>query len=439
MSTPSQQHADDATMIRGAASAAAPRGAADPATSSPPRPEPPSAADLDALMHTAPGAMRGNALVRAATPLLLLAVQLRHSTQAPDIAVLREGCADKLHRFEDQVRQHGVDAKAAMAARYVLSTLLDEAVLASPWGEGSGWSQRTLLVTFHGETYGGAKVFDLLDRLSRDPARHLDLLELLYLALALGFGGRYRVEPGGQARLADRHAELYRLIQRQRAAMPAELSPRWRGAELPLERGSAATPLWIAAITSLCIVVIGFVLLHTRLNALSAPVSAQLASIGLDSVRLPTAGAPAAAPSLEPLLAVEQRAGLLGVSTAGDGRSTIRIASEAMFACGSAEVSETQHLLLRSIATALNRVPGRIVVVGHTDDQPIRSLRFKDNFDLSSHRAQRVGALLANDLRDPRRIETSGAGDSQPIALPPQLPQHRARNRRVEIVVIPET
>ncbi|WP_256046846.1 type IVB secretion system protein IcmH/DotU, partial [Xanthomonas translucens] len=146
-----------------------------------------------AAMQAVPGAMRGNALVRVATPLLLLAVQLRHSLQAPDIAALREGCCERLHRFEDDACRQGADPKAALAARYALCTLLDEAVLASPWGEVSGWSQRTLLVTFHGETYGGAKVFDLLDRLVRDPARHLELLELLFLALALGFGGRYLV------------------------------------------------------------------------------------------------------------------------------------------------------------------------------------------------------------------------------------------------------
>ncbi|KFA18255.1 membrane protein, partial [Xanthomonas vasicola pv. musacearum NCPPB 4384] len=161
-------------------------------------------------------------------------MQLRHSTQTPDIATLREHCSTRLQRFEQELRQQGIDDKTGIAARYVLCTLLDEAVLAAPWGEGSGWSQRTLLVTFHGETYGGAKVFDLLDRLARDPARHLDLLELLYLALALGFGGRYRVEQGGRARLADRQAELYQLIQRQRLPAPAELSPNWQGAQAPL-------------------------------------------------------------------------------------------------------------------------------------------------------------------------------------------------------------
>ncbi|HHZ21280.1 TPA: type VI secretion system protein TssL [Xanthomonas vasicola pv. zeae] len=438
MSKTVDHHDDDATVLRSATPA--PR----PAASMPPRQAPTRTTrppDLDAAMRATPGAMQGNAVVRAATPLLLLAVQLRHSTQTPDIATLRENCSTRLQRFEQELRQQGTDDKTGIAARYVLCTLLDEAVLAAPWGEGSGWSQRTLLVTFHGETYGGAKVFDLLDRLARDPARHLDLLELLYLALALGFGGRYRVEQGGGARLADRQAELYQLIQRQRLPAPAELSPNWQGAQAPLLRNAAATPLWIAALASLCIVLLAFVWLHARLNTLTAPISAQLARIGLERVALPIPEAvrPATTPALAPLLAAEQRAGLLTVQTEGDGRSTVRLASASMFPSGSAELDADQTSLLERVAAALEQVPGRVVVVGHTDDQPVRSLSFKDNFALSARRAESVGAVLAAGLRDRRRVQTSGAGDSQPIALPPQLPGNRARNRRVEILLIPET
>lgn len=438
MSTTAQHPDDDATVVRSAT--AAPRSVA----ATPPRPVAVEAAappDLDAAMRAAPGAMQGNAVVRAATPLLLLAVQLRHCAQAPDIATLREHCSTRLHRFEQELRQQGRDERATIAARYVLCTLLDEAVLAAPWGEGSGWSQRTLLVSFHGETYGGAKVFDLLDRLARDPARHLDLLELLYLALALGFCGRYRVEQGGRARLVERQAALYQLIQRQRLPVPAELSPNWQGAQLPLRHGAAATPLWIATLASLCIVLLALVWLHARLNTLSAPIGAQLARIGLERVAVPMPAAPATAatPTLAPLLAAEQRAGLLSVDTAGDGRSIVRLASEAMFPSGSAELDAEHTRVLGRVAAALQQVPGRVVVVGHTDDQPVRSLRFKDNFALSARRAERVGAVLAAGLRDPGRVQTSGAGDSQPVALPPQLPGNRARNRRVEILLIPET
>lgn len=430
---------DDVTVIRrtpsGTASApATPAAEAAPAFAAhPDRAE----AELDTAFKALPGAVAGNGLVRASTPLLLLAVQLRHSTQAPDLGALRKACCAKLQQFESDARLHGVDEKTAMMARYVICSLLDEAVLAAPWGESSGWSQRTLLVMFHGETYGGAKVFDLLDRLSRDPARYLDLLEMIYLVLALGFGGRYLVEPGGQSRLADRLTTLHALIRRQREASPAELSPHWRGVDSRMEPQGGISPLWIATLASLCMVLVTYLYLNTRLNGLSAPISAQLARIGFDQVRLPATPPRPPSIGLASLLQAERSAGRLTVDTI-DGKATVRIAGSTMFPSASAEVDPTQRELLKRVAAALERVPGRIVVVGHTDDQPLRSLTFRDNFELSSKRAQNVGALLAEGLSDPRRIENSGAGDSQPIALPANLPANRARNRRVEIVLIPE-
>src|SRR5690606_22900244 len=128
MRDPVHPESGDATVIRG------PEPASPPPTpdAGSPRPAVTRAAhppDLDAAMHAAPGAMLGNVLVRPATPLLLLAVQLRHSAHAPDIAALRDSCGKRLHRFEDEVRRQGADDKAVIAARYILCALLDEAVL----------------------------------------------------------------------------------------------------------------------------------------------------------------------------------------------------------------------------------------------------------------------------------------------------------------------
>jgi type VI secretion system protein ImpK len=79
-----------------------------------------------------------------------------------------------------------------------------------------------------------------------------------------------------------------------------------------------------------------------------------------------------------------------------------------------------------------------VIVVGHTDDQPIRSLKYKDNFELSAARAHSVMQILSEGLDNAGRLESSGAGSSQPIALPANLPDNRTRNRRVEIMFIPE-
>jgi len=421
------QSADDATVVRPSAGIA-------------PEPAPvrSTAPHRDRLPSSVPPA-GGNPIVRAANPLLLLAAQLRHSVDAPDPDVLRERAVAGIRQFDDTVARAGVDPQSSVTARYVLCTMLDEAVLESPWGERTGWQRQTLLVTFHGETYGGEKFFLILDRLCQDMIRHADLVELMYLCLALGFGGRYLVEPGGTARLADRREDTYRRLQAYRSAPATELSPRWRGLDRPVVE-CRALPVWMGALAGVCVLVATWTYLHGRLAGVAEPVGARLAAIGLQGAPLPVkSAAPKNPPAdLHRLLADDERSGAIGIDEKPDGQATLRLAGTEMFPSGGADVAAGEASLLARIASALDRVPGRIVVVGHTDDQPIRSLRFKDNVALSAARAGNVGAILARGLHDPRRVETSGAGSSQPVATPVDQPANRARNRRVEILFIPE-
>ncbi|HET7557064.1 MAG TPA: type IVB secretion system protein IcmH/DotU [Rhodanobacteraceae bacterium] len=381
-----------------------------------------------------------NPLVRAAAPLLLLGVQLRHSVTPPDASNLREQVVAQIRRFESRMQSANVPAQTVTAARYVLCTMLDEAVLNAPWGEQSGWSQKTLLVMFHGESYGGAKFFQILDRLCTDASKHIDLIELMYICLALGFAGRYQIEAGGRAKLADIQEDLYQRIKSQRAAAPAELSPHWRGIEDRRNPVIRYVPLWVIAAAAACILLGVFLFFFTRLNSLSAPVSEQAAKIGLENVvfpEKPNLPPPPAQKTLKELLAPEASAGKLEIIEQGNGRELVRLGGAGMFASGGVDVAAQEVPLLHAITAALNQVSGRVVVVGHTDDQPIHSLQFKDNFALSAARAKSVVKILDEGLNDPGRIESSGAGSSQPIALPPDAPANRARNRRVDLIYIP--
>ena len=73
------------------------------------------------------------------------------------------------------------------------------------------------------------------------------------------------------------------------------------------------------------------------------------------------------------------------------------------------------------------------MIIGHTDDQPLRSFRYADNMELSRARAIAVAQLIKPSLSNPSRIQWSGVGSTQPRFEPASLPENRARNRRVEI------
>jgi type VI secretion system protein ImpK len=385
-----------------------------------------------------------NALVQAASPLLLLAVQLRNSVSQPDAAHLRDQVIAQVRQFENHAQAAGIAAQTITAARYVLCSTLDESVMNTPWGQQSGWAAKTLLVIFHGESYGGEKFFVILDRLCADFSRHIDLIELMYICLALGFGGRYQIEADGRAKLADIQEDLYRRIKGQRAPAAEELAPHWKGLEdrrNPLVR---YVPLWVIVAAGACLLLGAFLYFYTRLNELSSPVSAQVAQIGLksavppDEARIRQAQPKVARKSLKQLLAPEEQAGALTVDEKPDGSALIRLNAAAMFASGGTEVAAKQIPMLHAITAALNQVPGRVIVVGHTDDQPVHSLKFKDNYALSAERARSVLQILGQGIDNAGRLESSGAGSSQPIALPASLPENRARNRRVEILYSPE-
>ena len=94
--------------------------------------------------------------------------------------------------------------------------------------------------------------------------------------------------------------------------------------------------------------------------------------------------------------------------------------------------TQDQALFVR-IGDALAQVKGKVEVVGHTDNAPIRTLRFPSNWELSKARAESVTTLLAGRVPRPR-IEANGRGETEPVASN-DTADGRARNRRVEIVL----
>jgi len=380
-----------------------------------------------------------NPLLQAASPLLILMGRLRTSLSNPDIAGLRRQTLEQIRDFEERANAAGVPHEPVLAARYVLCAALDEAVLSTPWGGQSEWSGQTLLVTLHRETWGGEKFFDMVERLSSDPARHIELLEVQYICLALGFAGKYAVADRGQARLADVEGDLYRRIRDFRGVAPTELALHWRGMQDRRNPVIRYVPWWTVGAFALVVLTGAYIYFRTELSALAAPISARLAHVGLDQAE---AAAPAsghsAAPRLKQLLHDDEAAGILSVEERQN-QSVVTVLAADFFGSGSAKVNPKYYPSLEHVARALNQVPGRVFVVGHTDDQPVRSLKFQDNYDLSRARAAEVVQLLSLAIDNKARLQGSGVGDSDPRYKPPSAPENRARNRRVEIIHVGDT
>jgi len=403
-------------------------------------PPPRYAAPVSAETEPIPDATRDllgiglNPLVRAASPLLLLAGQLRGSVTPMDVEGLRHLALEEIRRFEEHARAAGIQNEIILAARYALCAGLDEAVLSTPWGAQSDWSQHPLLVALHREAWGGEKFFEMLDRVSQDPARYLDLMELQYLCLAFGFAGKYQVSDRGHERLGTIQQDLYRKIRNHRSTPPPELSLRWRGLEDQRNPLIRYVPWWVIGAAALAVLAIAFTIYYANLATLAAPVHAELAKIGLEGFAQAPA-VPVRGPTLKQLLQPDEARGALKVVEQG-GRTEITLLASDLFASGSATVNPSHYETLQHVASAINQVPGRVLVKGHTDDQPVKSITYRDNFGLSRERAVGVAKILQLGLENHARVSWTGVGSSEPLYLPPSDPANRARNRRVEIVHI---
>ena len=375
-----------------------------------------------------------NPLVAAANPLLNAVSQLRATLNHPNPAALREQLAGAIRAFEARAKASGVAPEKVIAARYALCTLLDESAASTPWGGQGSWAKHSLLVLFHNETWGGEKFFQLLSKLAENPAGNRDLLELMYACIALGFEGRYRVVQNGQAQLDSLRERLAQLLRQQAGEYERDLSPHWRGVA-PKGRSIFATvPLWVGVALGGALLLAAYLGFSYALNATSDPVYAEIQSI---RVQTPTPRevapvAPVAKPRLGQFLAKEIAEGLVAVRDEPR-QSVITLRGDGVFAPGSASVAEAAMPVLLRVADALNGVPGKIVIAGHTDNQPIRSVRFPSNWHLSQERARTVRDLLATRVPS-ARLSAEGRADAEPIA-PNDSPADRARNRRVEITL----
>ena len=120
------------------------------------------------------------------------------------------------------------------------------------------------------------------------------------------------------------------------------------------------------------------------------------------------------------------------------GRLQVRALDRILFDSGKTEIKPEGREVLASVATQLKRIADHSVrVEGHTDNVPIATARFPSNWELSAARAVVVVRFLVDQGLDPAKLSAEGFGPHQPIAANDSS-RGRARNRRIEIVLVPE-
>jgi len=414
----------------------------------PPRQDPPAARPVAMAEGTENTAIGEDALTAAAAPLLQLMARLRNTANPPDSGDLRERTVRQVRIFEQEARDKEVPLEQLRPAHYALCASLDDVVLNTPWGSSGTWGEHSLVSTFHQEVRSGERFFDVLKQMCANPGKYLPVIKLMYLCMSLGFIGQYRLSRRGVGDINRIREETYAVIVRQQKAAEPDLAPHTKGIDAPYRPARFRLPLWVAASAGLGIVAGLFLWFSIGLNATSDDLYARLQTA--PPSRMPTITrppvvepTPAPTPPLPPeptvldrlrkFLQPEIDQGLVEV-TGTVGQPLVRITGRGMFPSGSATVNPSFKPLLDRIGLALKEEPGTVRVIGYTDDQPIRTIAFPSNFQLSTARAKEASAIIGASVGDPSRLTAEGRADADPIATN-STPEGRERNRRIEVVL----
>ena len=120
-----------------------------------------------------------------------------------------------------------------------------------------------------------------------------------------------------------------------------------------------------------------------------------------------------------------------------NGKVYVSLFDKLLFKSGSADVEKAGQDALQKLADVLKRNPNiDILVEGHTDNIPIKTARYADNWDLSAARASNIVRLLQSFGVNPKSVTAAARAEFVPIATN-STPEGRAKNRRTEIILTP--
>ncbi|BDG05617.1 OmpA/MotB family protein [Anaeromyxobacter oryzae] len=130
------------------------------------------------------------------------------------------------------------------------------------------------------------------------------------------------------------------------------------------------------------------------------------------------------------------RAGQIEISELR-GKMIVKLKDKILFSSGSAKLSEEGRAALGVVADVFKDMKGKnVVVAGFTDDIPVASGQYRDNWELSTARAVAVVRYLTSRGVPPHMLGAAGFSEFRPIVAN-DTPANRSQNRRIEIALTP--
>ena len=137
----------------------------------------------------------------------------QNQTTVSDVPGLSKIMIEELDKFSNIAMEQGVNADQIMMSRYMLCTFIDEMMSSSPWATDNAWAGVSLLNHYYEEGYGGDKFFQLLVRFEEEPTEYIYVMELAYVCLSFGYGGKFKSKNKSIQDIGAVKEDLYRQIK----------------------------------------------------------------------------------------------------------------------------------------------------------------------------------------------------------------------------------
>ena len=120
-----------------------------------------------------------------------------------------------------------------------------------------------------------------------------------------------------------------------------------------------------------------------------------------------------------------------------ENRMIVRLGDKILFDPGKTDLKPEGKDALRQVTEVLKALPNRnFQIAGHTDNAPMKSAKFRSNWDLSTARAVEVLNFMISAGMEPKRVSAAGYAETSPVAAN-DTPENKAKNRRIEITLVP--
>jgi type VI secretion system protein ImpK len=392
-----------------------------------------------------------NPLLSLFAPIILLISKVKLSSSDLNLDELKAHAVEQIRYCREISFGMEVNYRAMEEVSYGVCCLLDEMVLNTPWGAKSGWAHESLLVVFHKETWGGERFFEYLEKMSLDPSNYLQAIEFYYAILELGFEGKYRQANDGMRAHQTLKNNTYLLLEKYKNLEPMPLSTKWEGSANQNHSLLKLIPQWVFWSATLALIIVTYFIFSLMLSNQSDPIKRQLVGLRGKGEILVTAHNSQALNvgnakqidlkdnniSVYPLLmnafAEEVAQGLIVIEQQKSGVS-VRLTNANLFRSGSNLLAEQYVRLVDKLGLTLFDQRVRINVTGHSDDIPIRTIKYSDNWALSEARADAVKSILITKLSNNSQVFSRGLADTVNL-VPNSNAANRALNRRVEILI----